>query len=47
MSAYAHADGDCWPANCPMCAQECEACGEWLHECTCPTLPIDHEDGLA
>ena len=45
MSWYQrHQDGDCWPDSCPLCANECAACLHWLHECTCPQLPIDTED---
>ena len=44
MSAYQlHRDGDCWPDNCPLCAQQCDACGEWLTGCVCPTLPLDED----
>jgi len=44
MSYQAHMNGDCWPDTCPLCAAECDACGQWLHECECPQLPIDTED---
>jgi hypothetical protein len=45
VSAYqACRDGDCWPDTCPVCEQQCDACGEWLNEGVCPTLPIDNED---
>ena len=43
MSAYdLHRDGDCWPDTCQWCAEEC-LCGEYYHECTCPTLPLDED----
>jgi hypothetical protein len=44
MSAYAlHLQGDCNPWACPVCDAECDVCGSWLPECTCPTLPLDEE----
>ena len=43
MSAYQlHQDGDCG-FSCPVCAQQCDACGEWLTQCVCPTLPLDED----
>jgi len=43
MTAYdLHREGDCGP-SCPICAQECAACGEFSHWCTCPQLPLDEE----
>jgi hypothetical protein len=42
VSAYhLHQAGDCDPFSCPVCEQECHACGQWLTHCVCPTLPID------
>jgi hypothetical protein len=41
MNAYQlHRDGDCG-FSCPVCEEECDACGNHLHYCTCPTLPIE------
>jgi hypothetical protein len=41
VSAYQlHQDGDCGD-SCPVCAQECDVCGNYFDHCTCPTLPIE------
>lgn len=44
MSAYQlHQDGDCG-FSCPVCEEECAGCLQWIHECVCPTLPLDEDE---
>ena len=45
MSVWAlHRDGDCWPDSCPICPNECDACGDLWRDCTCPNDTDDTED---
>ena len=39
-----HEAGDCNPYSCVICDNECAVCGNWLKQCTCPTLPLDEEE---
>lgn len=42
MTYALHVSGDCGP-GCQPCANECAGCLQWLHQCTCPTLPLDED----